>query len=79
MRDTQPEAETQREKQAPHKESDAGLDPRPQDHHTLSQRQALNCWATQASPEGSTFLFTINISCYETGAFGNQIEVPMRK
>ena len=38
----------QREKQAPHQEPNMGLDPRLQDH-TLSQRQRLNPWATQAS------------------------------
>ena len=38
MRDTQREAAAQREKQAPHKEPDVGLDPRPQ-NHLLSQRQ----------------------------------------
>ena len=42
MRDTQREAETQeREKQAPCREPDVGLDPSLQDH-ALSQRQALN-------------------------------------
>ena len=50
MRDTQRERHRhrQRVKQAPGREPDAGLDPRPQDH-TLSQRQILNRWATQAS------------------------------
>ena len=38
----------QREKQAPCKEPNAGLNPRPRDH-SLSQRQMLNHWATQAS------------------------------
>ena len=38
----------QREKQAPRREPDVGLDPRPQDH-TLRWRQTLNRWATQVS------------------------------
>ena len=38
----------QREKQAPCGEADAGLNPWPPDH-ALSQRQTLNCWATQVS------------------------------
>ena len=38
----------QREKHAPHQEPNMGLDPRLQDH-SLSQRQRLNPWATQAS------------------------------
>ena len=43
MRDTEREVQKhwQREKQAPHKEPDVGLDPRPQDH-ALSQKQTLN-------------------------------------
>ena len=52
MRDTyrEREAETQVEKQAPHKEPDVVLDPRPWDH-ALSRRQTLNRWATQVSLE----------------------------
>ena len=45
MKDTHREREVQRhkqrEKQAPHREPDVGLDPRPQDH-SLGQRQALH-------------------------------------
>ena len=50
MRDTDWERQRhrQREKQAPLREPDAGLDPWPQDHDP-SQRQVPNCWATQAS------------------------------
>ena len=50
MKDTEREreSETQSEKQAPHKEPDVRLDPGSWDH-TLSQRQALSCWATQGS------------------------------
>ena len=36
----------QKEKQAPCREPDVGLHPQTQDH-ALSQRQMLNCWATQ--------------------------------
>ena len=39
----------QREKEAPCREPDVGLDPKTKDH-TLSQEQVLNHWATQASP-----------------------------
>ena len=39
----------QREKQAPCREPDVGLNFRSKDH-ALSQRQALNRWATQGSP-----------------------------
>ena len=46
--ETHREAETQREKQAPRREPDVGLDPGPWDH-ALSQRQMLNRWATEAS------------------------------
>ena len=38
----------QREKQAPGREPDVGLDRETADH-ALSQQQVLNCWATQAS------------------------------
>ena len=45
MRDT--EAETRAEREAGSlKEPNVGLDPGPRDHN-LSQRQTLNCWATQ--------------------------------
>ena len=42
------EAETKREKQAPGREPDGGLDPQTWGH-ALSQRQALNHWVTQVS------------------------------
>ena len=44
MRDTERQRHRQREKQTPHGEPDMG----PRDH-TLSWRQMLNHWATQAS------------------------------
>ena len=39
--DTERQRHRQREKQAPHREPDVGLDPRTQDH-ALSRRQMLN-------------------------------------
>ena len=47
---TQREREKQKEKQAPCKEPDAGLDPRTWQDHALGQRQALNSWATRDPP-----------------------------
>ena len=47
MKDTQKERGgqryRQREKQAPRREPDAGLDPGTPGDHALGQRQALNC------------------------------------
>ena len=54
------ERHKQREKQAPWGESDVGLDPGFHDH-TLSQRQILKCWATQASPPSVVFLTKSNL------------------
>ena len=47
-RERQRHRRREREKQAPCREPDAGLKPWTWDHD-LSQRQMLNCWATQAS------------------------------
>ena len=57
MRDTERKRQRhrQREKQAPHRETDVGLDPRSWDR-ALSRRQMPNGWATQAS-EHLIFLF----------------------
>ena len=49
MRDTERQRHKQKEKQAPCKESDMGLNPGPQDYD-LSQRQMLNAWPTQMPP-----------------------------
>ena len=42
MRNTEEQRQRQREKQAPHRDPDMGLNPWTQDH-ALSQRQMLNC------------------------------------
>ena len=42
MKDTERERCRQKEKQAPHREPDVGLDPETTDH-SLSQGQVLNC------------------------------------
>ena len=53
-----------REKQAPCRESDVGLDPGSWDH-ALSWRQKLNCWTTQV-PLLHSFLKRISISVWSS-------------
>ena len=63
-KDRERQRHSQREKQAPCREPDAGLDPGTWDH-ALSQRQMLNHWAIQAS----LFTHFIHTNVYQSQRF----------
>ena len=69
------ERQGQREKQAPCRKPDAGLDPQTQDH-TLSQRQMLNHGATQVS---LSWVLKVNLFTLWSRGKGRALHFKQRK